>query len=212
MTCQLCTLTFPQEMKDIHPCSPMPHLNRFLTRLKENELYPSCEWPSNYAALQLRPRIFCRFIYQQPSLVILMGYEVELFLSQVNEEFLCSMCLSVFEYLVQVPCGHVFCRRCITKWQDVMNSVHTQVWLLMAMLVHSTNERCSWLTFVVSTDLMIVIEKTLNNPRPEWAKVSRSSSNDDEPRLRMRLHSKWLLSYISSQGEGKVNQDKLRTW
>ena len=46
----------------------------------------------------------------------IMGYEVELFLSQVDQEFLCSICLSVFEEPVQVPCGHVFCRRCITKW------------------------------------------------------------------------------------------------
>ena len=45
-----------------------------------------------------------------------MGYEVELFLNQVDEEFLCSICLSVFEYPVQVPCGHVFCRICIWNW------------------------------------------------------------------------------------------------
>ena len=45
-----------------------------------------------------------------------MGHAVELFLNQVDEEFLCSICLSVFEKPVQVSCGHVFCRKCIWNW------------------------------------------------------------------------------------------------
>lgn len=45
-----------------------------------------------------------------------MGYEMDRFVSEVDEEFVCSICLSVFEDPVNGPCGHVFCNKCITSW------------------------------------------------------------------------------------------------
>jgi len=48
-----------------------------------------------------------------------MGYEVERFIKQVDDEFLCSICLGVFESPVHGPCGHTFCLKCIENWIPV---------------------------------------------------------------------------------------------
>ena len=48
-----------------------------------------------------------------------MGYEVERFVNQPDEEFLCSICLGVFESPVHGPCGHTFCSKCIENWIPV---------------------------------------------------------------------------------------------
>lgn len=48
-----------------------------------------------------------------------MGYEVDRFVNQVDEEFLCSICLGVFEAPVHGPCGHTFCGKCIEEWIPV---------------------------------------------------------------------------------------------
>lgn len=45
-----------------------------------------------------------------------MGYEVERFVNQPDEEFICSICLGVFENPVHGPCGHTFCTKCIEIW------------------------------------------------------------------------------------------------
>ncbi|CAL8313451.1 unnamed protein product [Boreogadus saida] len=42
-----------------------------------------------------------------------------------EEDFSCSICLDVFSSPVTTPCGHNFCRTCITKfWDEQVN------WLL----------------------------------------------------------------------------------
>ena len=48
-----------------------------------------------------------------------MGYEVDRFVNQVDDEFLCSICLGVFESPVHGPCGHTFCVKCIENWIPV---------------------------------------------------------------------------------------------
>ena len=46
-----------------------------------------------------------------------MGYDVTRFTDQpVDGEFLCSICLGVFEDPLQSPCGHVYCSACIKNW------------------------------------------------------------------------------------------------
>ncbi|CDQ99752.1 unnamed protein product, partial [Oncorhynchus mykiss] len=35
-----------------------------------------------------------------------------------EEQFLCSICLDVFTEPVSIPCGHNFCKACITKYWD----------------------------------------------------------------------------------------------
>jgi len=48
-----------------------------------------------------------------------MGYEVERFIHPVDDEYLCSICLGVFESPVHGPCGHTFCSKCIENWIPV---------------------------------------------------------------------------------------------
>ncbi|KAI1291691.1 E3 ubiquitin-protein ligase NRDP1 [Halotydeus destructor] len=48
-----------------------------------------------------------------------MGYETERFITHVDEEFLCSICLNVFKDPVNGPCGHSFCSTCIDGWIPV---------------------------------------------------------------------------------------------
>lgn len=44
------------------------------------------------------------------------AYQVENFVSEPDEELVCSICRAVFCDPVMCPCDHVFCRACITKW------------------------------------------------------------------------------------------------
>ena len=41
------------------------------------------------------------------------------FVQPVDDEFLCSICLGVFESPVHGPCGHTFCLKCIDNWIPV---------------------------------------------------------------------------------------------
>ncbi|XP_042259868.1 E3 ubiquitin-protein ligase TRIM21-like [Thunnus maccoyii] len=36
-----------------------------------------------------------------------------------EDQFLCSICLDVFTYPVTIPCGHNFCKKCITEHWDI---------------------------------------------------------------------------------------------
>ena len=45
-----------------------------------------------------------------------MGYDAVRFVNPVDEEFLCSICLGVFENPVHGRCGHTYCRTCIIDW------------------------------------------------------------------------------------------------
>lgn len=45
-----------------------------------------------------------------------MGYDQSRFSSNVDEEFLCSICVLVIENPVQTPCEHLFCIKCIRDW------------------------------------------------------------------------------------------------
>lgn len=45
-----------------------------------------------------------------------MGYDLLRFISEVDEEFHCSICTMVLEDPVQSPCEHLFCNKCITDW------------------------------------------------------------------------------------------------
>ena len=45
-----------------------------------------------------------------------MGYDAVRFVTPVDEEFICSICLGVFENPVHGRCGHTYCRSCIVNW------------------------------------------------------------------------------------------------
>lgn len=47
-----------------------------------------------------------------------MGYDVKRFicLEDWAQEFICSICMGVFEDPVETKCLHTFCLDCITKW------------------------------------------------------------------------------------------------
>ena len=52
---------------------------------------------------------------------IVMGLDVKQFVGPVDEEFICSICLDVFENPVSVTCGHIFCRSCIVTANKEQN-------------------------------------------------------------------------------------------
>lgn len=45
-----------------------------------------------------------------------MGFDQGRFVNLVDEEFICSICLGVFENPVHGHCGHTYCRNCIVNW------------------------------------------------------------------------------------------------
>lgn len=51
-----------------------------------------------------------------------MGYEASLFLEKPNDEFICSICLGVYDDPVSDECGHVFCSACLEGWLKRKNS------------------------------------------------------------------------------------------
>ena len=45
--------------------------------------------------------------------------------SAISEDsFLCSICLDLFSQPVTTPCGHSFCKACITKYWDSSDACH----------------------------------------------------------------------------------------
>lgn len=48
-----------------------------------------------------------------------MGYELARFVGQVDQEFICSICMMVLEIPVESPCEHIFCSECIKDWLAV---------------------------------------------------------------------------------------------
>ena len=47
-----------------------------------------------------------------------MGFDVNEFAGTVDQEFICGICLEVFQDPVNTPCGHTFCRQCIVSSLD----------------------------------------------------------------------------------------------
>lgn len=45
-----------------------------------------------------------------------MGYNVNRFVSPVNENFVCNICTNVMKDAVITLCGHSFCEGCLSKW------------------------------------------------------------------------------------------------
>lgn len=45
-----------------------------------------------------------------------MGYDVDKFVGEVHDSFICGVCLDVLEDPVMIKeCEHIFCRECITQ-------------------------------------------------------------------------------------------------
>lgn len=44
------------------------------------------------------------------------GYDLNLFASPPDCNFLCSVCHGVLKRPVRLPCSHVFCKKCILQW------------------------------------------------------------------------------------------------
>ncbi len=47
-----------------------------------------------------------------------MGFELERFVSEIDDEYLCAICTLVLENPVQSDCEHIFCSKCINEWLD----------------------------------------------------------------------------------------------
>nr|KAF6490856.1 ring finger protein 151 [Molossus molossus] len=44
------------------------------------------------------------------------GYDLNLFTSPPDSNFLCSVCHGVLKRPVRLPCSHIFCKTCIHRW------------------------------------------------------------------------------------------------
>nr|KAF6355916.1 ring finger protein 151 [Myotis myotis] len=44
------------------------------------------------------------------------GYDLNLFTSPPDSNFLCSVCHGVLKKPVRLPCSHIFCKKCILRW------------------------------------------------------------------------------------------------
>ena len=44
------------------------------------------------------------------------GYDLNLFISPPDCNFLCSVCHGVLKRPVRLPCSHIFCKKCILRW------------------------------------------------------------------------------------------------
>ncbi|ELU17184.1 hypothetical protein CAPTEDRAFT_84923, partial [Capitella teleta] len=45
-----------------------------------------------------------------------MGYSVGIFVDEVDDNLLCSICSQVLQDAVLTPCGHSFCQECLDQW------------------------------------------------------------------------------------------------
>ena len=50
-----------------------------------------------------------------------MGFDIVRF-PEVSRELICSICAAVLENPVELPCRHVFCSQCISRWLDTNHS------------------------------------------------------------------------------------------
>ena len=48
----------------------------------------------------------------------LTGFDRDRFTSEVDDEFICSICLGVLRRPVQLTCEHMFCHNCIDRWRQ----------------------------------------------------------------------------------------------
>ncbi|KAM4819899.1 RING finger protein 151 isoform 3-T3 [Thomomys bottae] len=47
------------------------------------------------------------------------GYDLNLFTTPPDCNFLCSVCHGVLKRPVRLPCSHIFCQKCILRWKEV---------------------------------------------------------------------------------------------
>ncbi|XP_042554083.1 RING finger protein 151 [Dipodomys spectabilis] len=50
------------------------------------------------------------------------GYDLNLFTTPPDCNFLCSVCHGVLKRPVRLPCGHIFCQKCILRWLARQNT------------------------------------------------------------------------------------------
>uniref|UniRef100_A0A2K5QLL3 Ring finger protein 151 n=1 Tax=Cebus imitator TaxID=2715852 RepID=A0A2K5QLL3_CEBIM len=44
------------------------------------------------------------------------GYDLNLFTSPPDSNFLCTVCHGVLKRPARLPCSHIFCKKCILQW------------------------------------------------------------------------------------------------
>uniref|UniRef100_A0A2I2ZDL0 Ring finger protein 151 n=1 Tax=Gorilla gorilla gorilla TaxID=9595 RepID=A0A2I2ZDL0_GORGO len=44
------------------------------------------------------------------------GYDLNLFASPPDSNFVCSVCHGVLKRPARLPCSHIFCKKCILQW------------------------------------------------------------------------------------------------
>uniref|UniRef100_A0A2K5UB71 Ring finger protein 151 n=1 Tax=Macaca fascicularis TaxID=9541 RepID=A0A2K5UB71_MACFA len=44
------------------------------------------------------------------------GYDLNLFASPPDSNFVCSVCHGVLKRPARLPCSHIFCKKCIFQW------------------------------------------------------------------------------------------------
>lgn len=65
-----------------------------------------------------------------------MGFEVALFVGEIDENLICTICYMVLENPMVLPCEHVYCANCIRGWLVVESICPVE-----RQLVHSADLR-----------------------------------------------------------------------